>query len=203
LLDAGCGTQPYRKYCEALEYRAQDFGEYDGQGDGAGLQSNSFKYGEIHYRSDIWSIPEKSAHFDAILCSEVIEHIPYPNEAIREFARLLKPGGTLILTAPFCSVPHMTPYYFYNGFSKDYYRYILKSSGFELESIKASGDPFMYLIQEQRRLFSLKLPIVLKFALWPGFLLSFPILRLLSLFTAKSTELDYLVFGYFIRARRI
>jgi SAM-dependent methyltransferase len=39
--------------------------------------------------------------FDAIASFEVLEHVPDWQRALREFARVLKPGGTLILTAPF------------------------------------------------------------------------------------------------------
>ena len=52
---------------------------------------------------DITSIPEPDASFDAILCVEVLEHVPDPLAALRELGRLLKPNGQLILTAPFCS----------------------------------------------------------------------------------------------------
>ena len=41
ILDAGAGTTRYRKYCEHLKYVSQDFGQYDGQGDGEGLQTGS------------------------------------------------------------------------------------------------------------------------------------------------------------------
>lgn len=38
--------------------------------------------------------------FDVILCSEVIEHTPDPETVLRGIARLLRPGGTLILSTP-------------------------------------------------------------------------------------------------------
>ena len=43
LLDAGAGEQPFRKYCSHLNYISQDFAEYDGSGDGKGLQMKKWK----------------------------------------------------------------------------------------------------------------------------------------------------------------
>jgi len=93
ILDAGCGPQNYRKFCEHLDYKSQDFAQYDGKGNGEGLHNEDWEYGEIDYIGNIWDIEEKDNTFDAILCTEVIEHIPYPNETIKEFSRLLKSGG--------------------------------------------------------------------------------------------------------------
>ena len=38
--------------------------------------------------------------FDVVLSSECIEHTPSPNEAVRQMARVLKPGGYLVLSTP-------------------------------------------------------------------------------------------------------
>jgi SAM-dependent methyltransferase len=40
------------------------------------------------------------AQFDAILCTDVIEHLERPQRMLRECARILKLGGTLILSTP-------------------------------------------------------------------------------------------------------
>jgi len=40
------------------------------------------------------------ASLDAILCLDVLEHVPDFRAALREFARVLKPGGALLLTVP-------------------------------------------------------------------------------------------------------
>lgn len=102
--------------------------------------------------SDITQIPAPDASFDAILCSEVLEHVPEPTHALDEFARLLKSGGCLILTAPFASNVHMAPYHFCSGFSKYWYHHHLESRGFEIQSLVANGDWYGLLRQEISRL---------------------------------------------------
>jgi SAM-dependent methyltransferase len=141
LLDAGAGSQKYRSYCQHLVYLAQDFGgvTQDAQEGFAGLKE-TYTYGKLDYEGNIWSIPAQDASFDAILCTEVFEHIPYPNETLKEFSRLLKPGGKLILTAPFASLRHMDPYFFYTGFSDRWYEHFLKEYGFRPREITPQGD---------------------------------------------------------------
>ncbi len=89
-----------------------DFGEYDGKGDGEALQIGEFDYGKLDIISDITSIPAPDSSFDAIMCIEVLEHLPDPIKAIQEFYRLLKPNGHLLITAPFCSLTLFFPILF-------------------------------------------------------------------------------------------
>ena len=44
------------------------------------------------------TIPDSS--FDVVISSECIEHVPYPEKALREMARVLKPGGFIVVTTP-------------------------------------------------------------------------------------------------------
>lgn len=156
ILDAGCGSQRYKKFCSHLNYKAQDFGQYTvdekktlGMSGVGGV--SGYEYGALDYVGDIWKIDEKDASFDAILCTEVFEHIPYPNETIKEFARLLKPGGTLILTAPSNCLRHMDPYFFYSGFSDRWYQKILSENGFEIKLLEAVGDYYSWMSVELAR----------------------------------------------------
>lgn len=50
---------------------------------------------------DATALSYKTGRFDALLSFDVLEHIPDYHAALREFARVLKPGGVAILTAPF------------------------------------------------------------------------------------------------------
>ena len=152
LLDAGAGERQFEKFCGHLEYVAQDFGQYDGKGNQAGLQTGSWNQAKLDIISDITNIPEPDSSFDAVLCVEVFEHIPAPILAIREFARLLRRGGHLIITAPFCSLTHFAPYHFYTGFNRYFYETHLQANQFEIVELAANGNFFEYLAQEIRRI---------------------------------------------------
>lgn len=152
LLDAGAGDQHHRKDCEHLQYVSHDFAQYDGKGNSAGLQTGSYDYGDLDIISDIISIPREDSTFDAILCTEVLEHVPNPELAIKELSRLLKNEGQLILTAPFCSLTHFAPYHFITGFNLYWYKTILPKYNLNILSIGAYGNYFEYLAQEIHRL---------------------------------------------------
>jgi ubiquinone/menaquinone biosynthesis C-methylase UbiE len=109
--DAGAGELRNKRYCSHLQYVSQDFCQYEGRGDGAALQTGQWDTTRIDLVSDISSIPAPDASFDAVLCTEVLEHVPDPLAAIRELARLVRPGGSIVLTVPFCSLTHFAPYH--------------------------------------------------------------------------------------------
>lgn len=152
ILDAGAGEQPFKKFCSHLNYVAQDFAQYDGKGDGKGLQMGSWNQTQLDLVSDITAIPEPDESFDAIMCVEVFEHLPNPLLALKEFSRLLRSGGQLIITAPFCSLTHFAPYHFYTGFNRYFYETHLSAHGFEVVEMQENGNFFEYLAQEIYRL---------------------------------------------------
>ena len=117
-----------------------------------GLQKTKWDYGSLDVVSDIASIPCDDNSFDVLMCTEVLEHVVNPREAIKEFSRLLKIEGLLILTAPFCSLTHFAPYHFYSGFNSFFYKTELEANNFEILEIIANGNYFDYLAQEINRL---------------------------------------------------
>jgi len=155
ILDAGAGELRNKEYCVHLSYVSQDFCQYDGQRGGAvgeGLQDDHWDTSRIDLVGDITAIPAPAASFDVILCSEVLEHVPEPTHALDEFNRLLKPGGILIITAPFGSNVHMAPYHFCTGFSKYWYEYHLPLRSFQITKLVPNGDWYAVLRQELSRL---------------------------------------------------
>ncbi|MBM3824638.1 MAG: class I SAM-dependent methyltransferase [Verrucomicrobia bacterium] len=133
VLDAGAGASKYRPFFKHCRYQTQDFCQYEG---------DLVKYLEpVDYVCDIASIPIETGRLDAILCTEVIEHVADPVFVLREFSRLLKRGGKLWLTSPLLSHLHMEPYHYYGGFTHYWYRHWLPLAGFVIESITPVGGP--------------------------------------------------------------
>jgi SAM-dependent methyltransferase len=84
LIDYGAGSKPYRElFVKAHSYQGADFA-IDGPGD-------------ILLSRD-GMIPCDDACFDALLSFQVIEHVPNPSQFLSESFRVIRPGGSLLLT---------------------------------------------------------------------------------------------------------
>lgn len=203
LLDAGAGEQRNKAFCGHLEYVSQDFCQYEGKGDGVGLQTGEWNTSKIDLVSDISSIPAPDASFDAILCTEVLEHLPDPIAALREFARLVKPGGRIILTAPFCSLTHFAPYHFASGLSKYWYERHLGDLGCDILEARPNGGWFDYVAQEVWRLPWMGRTYGSKALAWLALVLAMPMMAVLRLMASQdrgSSEL--LTFGWHVVATK-
>jgi len=149
LLDVGAGECVYRKFFSHCEYKTQDFCQYPGTKEGL-LQEN-WGYGPIDYVSDITSIPVPDQSFDVVLCTEVLEHVPTPIEALKEIGRILKVGGILYLSAPLGSGLHQQPFHFYGGYTPHFYNKFLVEYGFKIIEIRPIGGLFKHVGQELHR----------------------------------------------------
>jgi SAM-dependent methyltransferase len=67
--------------------------------------------------ADARSLPFGDLAFDTVVCSEVLEHIPDHDRAMREIVRVLKPGGDLVV-----SVPRWWPEKICWSLSRDYHQ---------------------------------------------------------------------------------
>ncbi len=54
---------------------------------------------------DVLKMPFKNNSFDKIICSEVLEHLPDDVKGLKEFTRVLKPGGIVAITVPSHNYP--------------------------------------------------------------------------------------------------
>ena len=79
------------------------------------------------------------ASFDSIICTQVFEHLAYPEKAAESLRLLLRPGGVVLLTAPFISQVHYVPTD-YLRFTPDCLRLILEGVGLVVDEVDFGGN---------------------------------------------------------------
>jgi SAM-dependent methyltransferase len=161
LLDVGCGNSPFRHLLNpaATQYQGVDV-----------AAAADFGYRNpdtVYYDGHV--LPFADASFEAVLCTEVLEHIPDPTETLREIHRVLKPGGKLLLTIPWSARFHYQPF--------DYHRYtpsmlqelfaayspaVVTPRGTDLSSIASK-----VVVAYARNLLGLKPARAIDWLLWP------------------------------------
>lgn len=131
LLDVGCGTKPYQPYFRTASYVGL---EIEGNNPGA----------DFHY--DGHTFPFDDGRFDAVVCNQVLEHVFNPERFLSEIARVLKPGGRLLLTIPFVWDEHEQPHDFarYSSFGL---AHLLRERGFEIEQHEKINDDISVIFQ--------------------------------------------------------
>jgi len=142
LLDLGCGNQPY---AHIYEPRAKCIIALD-------YSRRSADYRGHFLRGTAMELPFANGVFDAIICTEVLEHVPRPSELASEVARVITPGGLLIVTVPFLHGLHEIPH--------DYFRFTqwglraLLEDEFEILAIEARGGSGALLVAWMSAIFS-------------------------------------------------
>jgi len=96
-----------------------------------------------HILGDAQSIPIRSNCIDCIKCTELLEHVEYPERVIAEISRVLKPGGTLLLSTPFIFPIHGDPFDF-QRFTDQKLTRMLEDS-FKIIALKKQGLYFTVL----------------------------------------------------------
>lgn len=176
VLDIGAGSCKYAPRFSHCQYVPQDSPDVD-------YTSSAVEM----VRSDITAIPLSDASIDAILCTEVLEHVERPLDALSEFARLLKPGGRLLVTVPSASRVHRVPTHYYGGFAPDFFERCFPARGLRLERLRPIGNWSQFMAQELGRIPHVirdhtRLPPTLatavSAALWPTFRIAIPSLLL-------------------------
>ena len=152
VLDVGAGSAPYRALFAHCDYKTQDFAQ---------LRDDQLRHGgytAIDLVSGADAIPVADASFDVVICTEVLEHVPEPIAVVREFGRIIAPGGRLILTAPLGSGIHQEPYHFYGGYTPFWYQRFLHEAGFGSIAVAANAGSLRHIAQETIRFMRMTRP---------------------------------------------
>jgi SAM-dependent methyltransferase len=130
LLDVGCGVKPYRALFPAVTEHL-----------GIERPGTLSKSRVVDVWGDALALPFRAASFDTVLCSEVLEHVPEPGRLFEEAARMLKPGGMLILSTPQVWGLHEEPFDYYR-FTRYGLSHLARASGLEVVEVHATCGTF-------------------------------------------------------------
>lgn len=124
VLDVGCGDKPYAAWLDAGKV-AQHVGIDIYPGSNVDV---------VITLGRAW--PIETASFDAILCTQVLEHVENLDHVLSEMRRVLKPGGTLLVSIPFAYNEH--DFHDYRRLSLNGARCLLEKD-YEIQALKAQG----------------------------------------------------------------
>ena len=143
LLDVGCGRKPY------LDLQQQN-------ASCLGIEHDRSRYRDTP--PDVWGssieLPFRDQSFETVFCAQVLEHVAEPAEMMREIARVLRPDGFLILSAPHIWGIHEEPndYFRFTNFGLSH---LARKAGFDAVKIEAmagywvtAGTRFCYYLQQ-------------------------------------------------------
>jgi SAM-dependent methyltransferase len=132
LIDVGCGEQPYRDYFSHVSRKlACDIDK---------------KRGDVDFACPASKIPIGDNSLDAILCTEVLEHVPDPLAVWHEFYRILRAGGKVLLTTPMYWPAHERPHDYFR-YPEDGLRFLAERTGFSILRLMPRGGVWAFLGQ--------------------------------------------------------
>ena len=134
VLDAGSGESRFAASFRRHLYVALDLGVGD----------PTWDYSKVGLMGDLLAIPLASETVDIVLSIQVLEHVVSPSKVLGEIHRVLKPGGTLYLTAPQGWHEHQSPHDYFR-FTRDALRLLFLEAGFRDATIEPQGGYFHYL----------------------------------------------------------
>lgn len=131
VLDAGAGEARHARYFTSHQYTPIDLA----------IGDTAWDYTRIQALADLTALPFRSGVFRAVLNIVTLEHVREPAQVVSELARVLAPGGRLLLVVPLEWEVHQAPH--------DYFRYtrfglthLLHQAGLEVERLEPVGGYF-------------------------------------------------------------
>jgi 2-polyprenyl-6-hydroxyphenyl methylase/3-demethylubiquinone-9 3-methyltransferase len=180
-LDAGCGSGTMARYLSEAGARvvgvdaaeemiavARELASQDSGGRDVANENQCSRNLRFEHVTTIAHLPLPDQSLDGILCSSVLEYVPNPSVCLAEFARVLRPGGLLVVSVAngnslvrwaqvgahqlgrifrqrWCAFLD----YSRNEYTSADFRVLLKQSGFVTKNVIPFGSPIPHWLQRR------------------------------------------------------
>jgi len=136
---------------KVLDVGAGEFNRYSGYfkyTEFVRMDPRHTKHADVVGSADNIPLPDNS--FDSVVCTQVFEHLEFPEKSAMEIYRVLKPGGHLLVTVPQMNELHEEPF--------DFFRYtkfglisLFGRAGFETVLVDQRGGYYSTIAQMKIR----------------------------------------------------
>ena len=130
LLDIGCGVKPYRSMLRGVTCYL-----------GIERPGTLSRSRVVDAWADALALPFADGSFDSLLCNEVLEHVTDPARLLGEAARVLRPGGVLVLSTPQTWGLHEEPHDYWR-FTRYGLGHLARGAGLSVETITPTCGTF-------------------------------------------------------------
>ncbi len=135
VLDVGAGDQPYRELFAHVDYVTSDW-------------ENSVHPGarQVDIVAPGDDPPVDEGSFDAVISTQVLEHVAEPGDVAAELFRVLRPDGRLYMTVPLAWEEHEAPYDFFR-YTRFGLAHVLTGAGFDAIDVEPRNDAYTTIAQ--------------------------------------------------------
>jgi SAM-dependent methyltransferase len=123
VLDVGCGERPYEDLFAGCTYWGLNYGT---------------EHARPHLVGTALALPVRDCAVDLVFASQVIEHLPDPASFLAECARVLRPGGRVVVTGPLYWPLHEEPHDYFR-FTRYGFAELVRRAGLDLIEVKEDG----------------------------------------------------------------
>ena len=126
--NVGCGAKPFKNFLDGkVESHI-----------GVDVEDGFYDASHIDLVGSAYAVPAPDGAADAVISSQVLEHLERPEDALKEAARLIRPDGFLFISFPFLYPIHALPHD-YLRYTRFYFDAALERHGFAIVERKTIG----------------------------------------------------------------
>jgi len=158
-------------------------------------------YPNVDVVGTAYLLPFRTGSVDAVFCEAVLEHLEFPDAAVAEMFRVLRPGGQLYASTPFLQAFHGYPSH-YQNFTRVGHERLFVRAGFSLIDSGACVGPVRALTDLVAAMLAILLPGRAGLLAWYLWQILARLLRPLDRLARRRPRADFIASSTFVHCRK-